>query len=248
MKTYKIRYIGDKTILGNHTIGFLCSRNISKEIEKSCNEWANDKVKNNQTVVCGNITKIEKEIVNVFLTANHRFILVLANGFKNNINDSIKNAIDNNKILVITPFEESVLSLSKETSEIRNKLIIKISKEIHIGDITKGGNLESLLENEIYSKIPIKIKSSKTKPSKKILPQINDNVLFEILRLWRLKTSKEEGIPPYVIFSQKALIEISNIKPKNMNELMKIYGVGEYNSKKYGSYIFDILKKYEVKG
>lgn len=268
MKTYRIRYIGERSILKGKTIGFLSSSKISLEHSLKCKEWVRQKIKNNEIIICGNINSIEREIVNILLDSKQLFILVLANGFKSNTNEKISQAIDENRILILTPFEEEVVAYTKETAHVRNRLIIKLSKELYVGTVSKGGNLDKLLQEEIYSKIPKEILQSiqdknnqvknltyssetekqlkkQTKPKiKRKLPEIEDVELFEQLRLWRLEHSQEIYIAPYMIFSQVALIEIANKKPLTMDELIKINGVGKINSKKYGACIFDIIRNY----
>lgn len=268
MNTYKIRYIGDKSIVKRNTIGFLSSSKISYEQSIECKEWVKYKIKNKEIIICGNINSIEKEIVNTLLDYKQLFILVLANGFKSSINDKISQAIDENRILILTPFEEEVSAYTKETAYIRNRLIIKLSKELYVGTVSKGGNLDKLLQHEIYSKIPKEIlhsikhnqnqvknfiyssetekhfeKQSKAK-TKSQLPKIEDKDLFELLRVWRLEHSQKVNIPPYIICSQVALIEISNKKPLTMEELLTIKGMGKINSNKYSEYIFNIIRNY----
>lgn len=268
MKTYKIRYIGDKSIVKRYTIGFLSSSKISYEQSVKCKEWVLQKIKNNEVIICGNLNSIEREIVNILLDSKQLFILVLANGFKSNINEKISQAINENRILILTPFEEEVVAYTKETAHIRNRLIIKLSKELYVGTVSKGGNLDKLLQEEIYSKIPKEILPSindennqvknlnyssetekqlkkQTKPKiKRKLPKIEDKELFELLRLWRFEHSQKLNMPPYFIFSQVALIEISNKKPLTMEELLQIKGIGKINSNKYSEYIFNIIRNY----
>lgn len=268
MKTYKIRYIGDKSIVKRNTIGFLSSSKISYEQSVKCKEWVRQKIKNNEVIICGNLNSIEREIVNILLDNKQLFILVLANGFKLNINKKISQAIDENRILILTPFEEEVGAYTKETAQVRNRLIIKLSNELYVGTVSKGGNLDKLLQEEIYSKIPKEILppihdennqvknltyssetenhlKKQTKPKiKRKLPDIEDKELFELLRLWRLEHSQEIYIAPYMIFSQVALIEIANKKPLTLEELLKINGVGKINSNKYSEYIFNIIRNY----
>lgn len=268
MKVYKIRYIGDKSILKRKTIGFFSSSKISSEQSIKCKEWVKQKIKNNEIIICGNINCIEQQIINILLDNKQLFILVLANGFKTCINEKIGRAIDENKILILTPFEEEVITYTKETAYIRNRLIIKLSKELYVGTVSKEGNLDKLLQQEIYSKIPKEIlpsiqyennrvknfiyssetekhlKKQSNPKTKNKLPKIEDKELFELLRVWRLEHSQKLNMPPYFIFSQVALIEIANKKPMTMEELLQIKGIGKINSNKYSEYIFNIIRNY----
>lgn len=71
-----------------------------------------------------------------------------------------------------------------------------------------------------------------------------DDRLFEILRSLRLEISKEEKVPPYVIFGDVTLKEMSSKYPATLEELSKIPGVGEVKLNKYGERFIEEIKKY----
>lgn len=66
--------------------------------------------------------------------------------------------------------------------------------------------------------------------------------LFEALKKWRRKKALEENIKPYIIFSDSTLIELSNKRPKNLEELLEVRGIGEKKINKYGEEILRNLK------
>ncbi|MDR1846831.1 MAG: HRDC domain-containing protein [Bacteroidales bacterium] len=237
-----VRLIGNKNLLQNNLIGFLSSRKISNEEVILCKQWVYDRIKLNETIVCGNITDIEKDIVEALLDNSAPFVLVLATGFSQIFEDKIQRVIKSNKILVASVFDDDVIKFSSKTAYIRNKLIIRVSNQIFVGSLTKGGNLDKILQKEIYSKIPQSI--IKISNKKKELPKIKDKKLFELLRQWRLNKSMEQNMPPYIIFSQRALIEISNNLPQTIDEMLVINGVGQVNSAKYGNEVLTIIKNY----
>ncbi|MGD7052310.1 DNA helicase RecQ [Sutcliffiella horikoshii] len=63
---------------------------------------------------------------------------------------------------------------------------------------------------------------------------VEDNELFEMLRELRRNLSKEEGVPPYVIFSDSTLREMSEVLPKDESAMLDIKGVGSLKFEKYG--------------
>ena len=63
---------------------------------------------------------------------------------------------------------------------------------------------------------------------------IDDESLYEKLRELRLEFARKLKLPAYVIFPDKTLIEMANTKPKNIEDLEKIYGVGKAKLKKFG--------------
>lgn len=58
--------------------------------------------------------------------------------------------------------------------------------------------------------------------------------LFEALRQLRLTIAREEGMPPYIIFSDKTLIDMSARAPQDREAMLNVSGVGEAKYKKYG--------------
>lgn len=69
-----------------------------------------------------------------------------------------------------------------------------------------------------------------------------NNELFDKLKAWRRERAREEGIKPYIIFSDASLIEIANKLPKTKEDLMNIRGVGEKKIDKYGEEILNFIK------
>lgn len=70
--------------------------------------------------------------------------------------------------------------------------------------------------------------------------------LFEKLRNLRLEIAREEAVPPYIIFSDKTLINMCMKLPKNRNEMLNVSGVGEAKYKKYGQRFIDEIKEYQI--
>lgn len=58
--------------------------------------------------------------------------------------------------------------------------------------------------------------------------------LFERLRQLRLGIAKEEAMPPYIIFSDKTLIDMCVRLPKDQREMLMVSGVGAHKYSKYG--------------
>ncbi|UXO86418.1 DNA helicase RecQ [Bacillus safensis] len=63
--------------------------------------------------------------------------------------------------------------------------------------------------------------------------QEND-ALFEQLRAVRMKLAREQGVPPFVVFSDQTLKEMSAVQPKTEEELLHIKGIGAQKREKYG--------------
>ena len=61
-----------------------------------------------------------------------------------------------------------------------------------------------------------------------------NSALFETLRQLRLQIAKEESVPPYIVFTDKTLIDMCEKLPQNEDEMLNVSGVGQNKLKKYG--------------
>ena len=68
-----------------------------------------------------------------------------------------------------------------------------------------------------------------------------DATLLERLKQYRTKVAGENGVPPYVIFHDRTLIELAARRPKIIAELEGIYGIGEAKRSRYGQDIVDMV-------
>lgn len=58
--------------------------------------------------------------------------------------------------------------------------------------------------------------------------------LFEILRNLRTDFAKDEGVPPYVIFSDATLVELATYLPLTELDMLKMSGIGDVKMQRYG--------------
>jgi ATP-dependent DNA helicase RecQ len=68
--------------------------------------------------------------------------------------------------------------------------------------------------------------------------------LFEQLRALRSKLAAERGLPPYVIFHDRSLIEMATYYPRTPAELGQIYGVGQRKTEAYGPHFLPVIQAY----
>ncbi|PRS09853.1 DNA helicase RecQ [Bacillus atrophaeus] len=71
----------------------------------------------------------------------------------------------------------------------------------------------------------------------------NDD-LFERLRMLRKQIAAEQGVPPFVVFSDQTLKEMSGKQPANEEDLLSIKGVGEQKRVKYGKLFLEEIQTY----
>ncbi len=66
-------------------------------------------------------------------------------------------------------------------------------------------------------------------------------VLFEAMRRWRSATAHREGVPPYVILTNRQLVEIVQRLPRSVTALGEIHGLGDKKLQRHGQAILMAL-------
>jgi ATP-dependent DNA helicase RecQ len=64
---------------------------------------------------------------------------------------------------------------------------------------------------------------------------------FEALRRWRLEQARDQGVPPYVVFHDRTLVEIAARCPTDLGELGQVSGVGAAKLERYGAAVLAVL-------
>ncbi|WP_270264947.1 DNA helicase RecQ [Lactococcus formosensis] len=68
--------------------------------------------------------------------------------------------------------------------------------------------------------------------------------LFEELRTLRLDIAKSEGVPPFMIFSDASLKDMTRVMPLDEERFLEVSGVGQVKLKKYGQVFLKALNAY----
>ncbi|WP_432666550.1 DNA helicase RecQ [Wukongibacter baidiensis] len=84
------------------------------------------------------------------------------------------------------------------------------------------------------------------KVQKKKEKVIEDNSLFEVLRSLRKDISTREKVPPYIVFSDSTLREMSKYYPQDYDSMLNIKGVGEMKLERYGEEFLAAIKNYVI--
>ena len=85
---------------------------------------------------------------------------------------------------------------------------------------------------------------SSTTPTLTKKQETSDEVLYKILINERLKLSKDFNIPPFAVFQESSIQEMTFKYPISFSELSAITGVGEGKAKKFGERFISIISKY----
>jgi ATP-dependent DNA helicase RecQ len=71
-----------------------------------------------------------------------------------------------------------------------------------------------------------------------------NHALFAILRARRKELADAAGLPPYVVFSDKTLVEMAAYYPQSLESLLGISGVGQVKLQQYGELFVALVRSY----
>jgi ATP-dependent DNA helicase RecQ len=66
--------------------------------------------------------------------------------------------------------------------------------------------------------------------------------LFEALRRYRLERARAEGVPPYVVASDRTLRDVARLRPRDLAELEGAHGIGPAKLARYGAEILAVVR------
>lgn len=131
------------------------------------------------------------------------------------------------------------LMASQSLDEIRDFLLLLVaegylyqtSEAYPILMVTPLGKSVLLGKESVIQKVPLVRRSA------------DENQIFETLRAVRYQLAKNAHLPPYMIFSDKTLLEMARKLPATEEEMLEISGVGALKYQKYGSAFLTALQK-----
>ncbi|MDQ7085229.1 MAG: DNA helicase RecQ [Sulfurovum sp.] len=69
-----------------------------------------------------------------------------------------------------------------------------------------------------------------------------DAEMYDTLRTLRTQIATKKGIPPYIVFSDKTLKELSKTQPQNKAEMLAVHGIGEVKFERYGKVFLELFQ------
>ena len=129
--------IGNTELLKLLKTAFLCSRKVPASAVLKCYDWATEQREKGNCIISGFHSQIEKDVLHYLLKGKQPIILALSRGLKEKLEPEFEKPLQQNRLLIITPFEQSVKRISAQT---RNQLMIGLADNIVVGFASAGGN------------------------------------------------------------------------------------------------------------
>lgn len=188
-------------------------------------------------------------IAQKILSCIHR----LQQNFGNQMVIDVLRGSKNQKVLARGFDKLSTHNLMHEYSE--EELRYYINTLIHLGYLCRSeGEYPVLQWTEssqavIKGETEVKFRKKSFRESKRVdtLAKEHDTSLFETLRQLRLKISRDESVPPFVVFPDRSLMEMAKHLPQSRETFLQINGVGPHKWKRYGEKFLEVILQHKPK-
>ncbi len=155
MKPFHFYSYGNSEILKHHKIAFLCSRACPAQVILKTYDWAGEQRDKGNCVISGFHSQIERDVLHYLLKGRQPIILALARGIKQRIEPEIKQALRENRLLIVTPFDETVRRVSAGRALKRNRLMADLADRVFVAHAAAGGNVEKLVQDCLRNGKPV---------------------------------------------------------------------------------------------
>ena len=136
--------------------------------------------------------------------------------------------------LAVTPDDYAIVKLTDKSARILEegeRIVMKMAKEQEPSE-KKG----------VAGKTAGKKKTART-PGGFVLDE-EEEQLFEVLRRLRARIANAEGVPSYIVFSDKTLAHMCIVRPVNREQMLTVSGVGVFKYEKYGEQFLDSVRDF----
>lgn len=138
-------FTGNNNLLLETKTAFLCSQQLPASMKLKCYDWAIDQREKGNCVIIGFHNQIEKDVMYHLLKGKQPIILVLARGLKARLEPEFQKPLKQGRMLIITPFNNSVKRVTSQNMQTRNILMTTLADRITIGYANPDEHLEELL-------------------------------------------------------------------------------------------------------
>ena len=136
--------LGNRDLLNLPKTAFLASNTIPTDMVLRCYDWATQMAKEEQCIISGFSSHLEKEVLHFLMKGRCPIILVLAREMYKQIPPELQPLLDAHRLLVISV--SKAVRQSKATAHARNKYICEIADKILFVGVTEKSSLYPLTD------------------------------------------------------------------------------------------------------
>ena len=140
----EIQYLGNKELLKLHKTAFLAASTIPPEMVLKCYDWAVRMAKEEQCVISGFSSKLERDVLHFLIKAKCPAILVLARRMYSKLPEELIEPLNQGRLLIVTTFNSP--RQTRVTALIRNKYVCEKANRVLIVTANSKSSLISLAE------------------------------------------------------------------------------------------------------
>ena len=151
--TDNVQMLGNAALMERPKVAFLSSRRVAPAAVMRCYDWATGMRGGGSTgrlappcVVGGFQSALERDVLKLLLPeGGPPIVMVLARGMWRSVPVEYREAINAGRMLVVSPFSQGVVRVSKETAEKRNGWILDHCDEAVFASLDPNGSLARLV-------------------------------------------------------------------------------------------------------
>ncbi len=98
-----MEYLGNNDLLKEHKVAFFCSQKCPSHLILRSYDWAIEQRYKEICIISGFHSKIERDVLDFLLKGSQPIIMVLARNMKKRFPSEQRKAIEENRLLVISP-------------------------------------------------------------------------------------------------------------------------------------------------
>ncbi len=136
------QYLGNQELLKLQKTAFLASSNIASEEVLRVYDWATEMRSRGECVISGFNSKLEQDVLHFLLKGNQPIILVLARRMYKVIPKELQDALDRNRLLIVSV--SNAARQSKDTAMMRNRWICEMADRVLFIGVTEQSSLYAL--------------------------------------------------------------------------------------------------------
>lgn len=136
------QYLGNQELLKLQKTAFLASSNIASEEVLRVYDWATEMRSRGECVISGFNSKLEQDVLHFLLKGNQPIILVLARRMHKVIPKELQDALDRNRLLIVSV--SNAARQSKDTAMMRNRWICEMADRVLFIGVTEQSSLYAL--------------------------------------------------------------------------------------------------------
>ncbi len=142
--TNRMDTLGNTSLLSQSTHGFLCSRCTKSSAILPCLDWASSMAHGNTPVMSTFHSEMENAVLDILLRGTCPIILVLGRCIYKDIPDKLKNALDTNRLLIVSISNQQ--RITKASALRCNEYICNTASHLTFGFVSNNSSLFPLFQ------------------------------------------------------------------------------------------------------